>query len=131
MIARPGEQDVDLTLEDMLEVLIPMGFPTFDEFRKNPDKWRESKSSFFESIDRSMVHDRKNLAKQKIYWRYGKEAFTLEKLEGVCKDNGYEIDQVDMLPFRMKNSSGTGKDEVLVRVFPKHELKSMGAVIPT
>ena len=120
--------------EEMLEclfVLIAEGsFPSFDEFKKNPDKWRERPDALFESIDRSMIMGRKDLARQKIYWRHGKESFTLGKLERICKENGYSLRDVDIVPFRNTNSSGTGKDEIYVRVFPKSELQSIGAVIP-
>jgi hypothetical protein len=116
---------------DCLAVLISEGsFPSFDEFRKNPDKYRERPDALFESIDRSMIVGRKDLARQRIYWRYGKEAFTLGKLERVCKENGYSLKDVDMVPFRISNNTGTGKDEILVRVFPKSELQTMGVTVP-
>jgi hypothetical protein len=125
-----SEADMD-DFESCLSQLIADGsFPSFDEFKKNPDKYRERPDALFESIDRSMIFGRKDLARQKIFWRYGKESFTLGKLERVCLENGYRIQDVDIMPFRMRNSSGTGKDEIYVRVFPKHEIQSMGAVVP-
>lgn len=126
-ISEPDFED----FENCLAQLIQEGsFPSFDEFSKNPDKWRERPEAILESIDRSMQAGRKDLAKQKVYWRYGKECFTLGKLARVCAENGYKLADVEMIGFRMKNSSGTGKDEMLVRVFPKDELKRMGAILP-
>jgi hypothetical protein len=131
---KPSPEQLDTMADEFdqcLSVLVAEGsFPSFDEFKKNPDKYRERPDALFESIDRSMVTGRRDLAKQKIYWRYGKESFTLGKLERVCKENGYRICDVDIIPFRNPNSSGTGKDEIYVRVFPKSELRAMGAVIP-
>lgn len=118
-------------MDECLNQLVAEGsFPSFDEFRKNPDKYRERSDALFESIDRSMIEGRKDLAKQKVYWRHGKESFSLGKLERVCADHGYKISEVDIIPFRSTNTSGTGKDEIFVRVFPKIELQTMGAVIP-
>ncbi len=117
--------------EHCLATLVAEGsFPSFEEFAKNPDKFREQKEHLFIAIDGSMLDNRKELGKQKIFWRYGKESFTLEKLQRVCADHGYSPEDVDMMPFRMKNATGTGRDEILVRVFPKSELKLMGAVLP-
>lgn len=115
--------------EHCLSELIKDGsFPSFDEFKKNPDKWRENKEQLFESIDMSMMTNRKDLARQKIYWRYGKEHFSLGKLERVLKENGYKMSDIDMIPYRSLNTA-SGRDEVFVRVFPKTELRSMGAVV--
>lgn len=122
-----SNQDEDF--ESCLSQLIAEGsFPSFDEFRKNPDKYRERPEALFESIEMSMISDRKNLYKQKIYWRDGKESFSLGKLERVLKEQGYTVDQVDLIPFRSVNSIG-GKDEIFVRVYPKSEMRNMGATV--
>lgn len=125
-----GKEDFD-DFENCLQQLVREGsFPSFDEFSKNPDKWREHPEEILATIERSMQGNRKDLAKQKHYWRYGKEHFSLGKLARVCAENGYKLSEVDMIPFRSTNTSGTGKDEIFVRVFPKTELQKMGAIIP-
>lgn len=119
-------------LEDALEFLVPRGFPTFDQFRKDPDKYRGRPDELLESIQNSVTipQHRKLLAEQRCYWRYGKEHFPLEKLERVLVENGYTVRDCDMLIQYRENDSGTGKDVIHVRVFPKHEMRSMGAVVP-
>lgn len=116
--------------EECLTQLIAEGsFPSFDQFKKNPDAWRERPEQLFESIDASMITGRKDLKNQKHYWRDGKESFTVEKLQRVVKEQGYKMSEVDMIPFRTYNTSGTGKDEIFVRVYPKSELHGMGAIV--
>jgi hypothetical protein len=120
----------DDEFESDMRELHASGFPTFDEFRKNPDKWRAAATEVFESAQNSFVDPlaRSRLSKQKYYWRYSKESFPLEKLEHICKEEGYTPDQVDILP--MRQTGPTAKDEMIIRFFPRHELKAMGAVLP-
>lgn len=116
-------------LEDHLAVLIPRGFPTFDEFKKNPDKYRLRPDDLFRAIQDSSQINRADLAKQKVYWRDGKESMTLGKLMRVAAEAGYTLDQLEIVPLRTLNSTGTGKDEVLVRVYPKSEVRAMGGIV--
>lgn len=129
MIERSKPTD-DLDLATMVNFLTPRGFPTFDEFRKDPEKYRLGRYQLFESIENSTTIQRNLLAKQKVYWRYGKEAMSYGKLMRVMAEDGYKPEDCDCIPFRDVNGSGTGKDLILVRVFPKSEMKAMGAIVP-
>lgn len=117
-------------IDDYLAQLIPAGFPTFDEFKKNPDKFRLGRYQLFESVQNSTTIDRKQLAKQKMYWRYGKHPIGFNELERIVVEEGYKLEDIEVMPYRAKNDSGTGKDVVYVRFFPKVEIQLMGGVIP-
>lgn len=123
-------QPFNIPEEHELKWLIDHGFPTFDEFKKNPDRWRLGKEQLFESIDRSTDMDRKNVAKQRLYWRDGKTTMSLEKLQAIAASEGYSLSDIDILPFREINGSGTGKDVIHVRVYPRWELVAMGVKVP-
>lgn len=125
-----NKPDMPLEFDDMVAFLTSRGFPSFDQFRKNPEKFRLNRYDLFESIEKSMTIDRNDLAKQKMYWRYEKQTVTFGQLLRRIQEEGYKPEDVDVMPYRAKNDSGTGKDVIYVRVFPKFEIRMMGGVIP-
>lgn len=123
----------DMALEDMLEFLIPRGFPTFDEFKKNPDKYRINPEHLFESADGSVTTGmRKRLFRQKYYWRDQYDCGdSLEKVQRIAKDEGYEITDLEMQPrvATMDGTSKQGRVEITVHFWPKAEFKAMGGIV--
>ena len=117
-------------IEEYMPFLVSAGFPTFDQFRKNPEKYRLERYQLFESVQNSTTIDRKQLAKQKMYWRFGKKPISFSELERIITEEGFKIEDIEVMPFRDKNASGTGKDVIYVRFFPKIEIKLMGGIIP-
>lgn len=123
-------QRSEMGLEDMLEVLIPQGFPTFDEFRKNPDKYRNRADQLLESADTSTQSFRKALTKQKYCWRNTYLCDSLEKIERIAKEEGFTVDDLEMQP-RVLSTTGTSQAtiEIMVHFWPKAEFKAMGGVV--
>jgi len=122
----------DISLEDILAFLIPRGFPTFDEFRRNPDKYRTRPEEILEHADGSTDIFRKALLTQKYFWRdqvdCGK---SLEKIERICKEEGFSLMDLEMQPI-VKPQNGTSKDgDVVIEVhfWPKSEFRARGGVV--
>lgn len=118
--------------ESMLGALVHAGiFPSFEEYRKNPDKWQKRPEELFESIDQSTLSHKKRLIKQKYRWKDLWECKTLEELERVYKGEGFTMDDLEMVP-SIRNANGTdpkGDIEIVVSLWPKNELRAMGGVV--
>lgn len=119
-----------MELDDMLAVLIPAGFPTFDQFKKDPDKYRVAGNHLFESADASTITLRKALSKQKYCWRNEYKCKSLEQLETIAKNEGYSVDDLEMQP-KVYSLTGTNQEdiEIVVHFWPKDEFAAMGGIV--
>jgi hypothetical protein len=117
-------------IEEFMPMLIAAGFPTFDEFKRNPEKYRLGRFQLFESVQNSDLADRDSLAKQKMYWKHGTQALNFGQILRIAAEEGYQPEDLEVIPFRDRNASGTGKDVIYVRFFSKIEVKLMGGIVP-
>lgn len=122
------------TLEkDELDWLLTRGFPTFDEFRKNPDKWRLRPEQLFESADAStqVPHFRKLVSTQKWQWKDQFKCDSLEQIERIAKEEGFQVQDLEMEPLvnRIHGTSADNQVEIVVRFWPKSEFKARGGVV--
>lgn len=129
------DEEISLPLDAMMSAV---GFPTFDEFKKNPDHWREKflghKEEIFQSVESSTQTDfvRKQLTEQRYYWRdqydCGK---SLEKIQRIAREEGYEPWDLEMEPVirPVHGTSGRGPVEIIVRFWPKVEWAAKGKII--
>jgi len=104
-------------------------FPTFDEFRKNPDKWRRSKDEIWEGIDRgSIVQSDK---KQIYYWKDRYVCNSLEQAQRIAQEEGYSGSDLQEEAIRRPRagSSSSQDTEVVIRLWPKAEFKARGGVV--
>lgn len=111
------------------ELIKNHGFPTFQEFAKNPEKWRKSREDIFESIqDGSTSY---LLGKVKYFWRGIYEAESLEKLQNIAQNEGYEGCELEMQPISTERISLDKRKmyDIDVHVYPKAEVKAMGGVV--
>ena len=72
-----------------------VGFCTFAEFRKNPDKWRFRKDMLLESVDNGLRDDKlkKKIAATK-YFMEGYPCDSLEKVESLATSMGVRIQDI-------------------------------------
>jgi hypothetical protein len=119
----------DEGLDEGLHFIIQnCGFPTFDEFRKNPDKWRRKNDDLLESADQSSIAFRKNIQKTKYMWKNSFECKSLEQIERIAKEEGYKIHDLAMCP-QKKAISGSNEQagvEVVIQFWPKLEFELLG-----
>ena len=92
----------EVTIEDIMENPNAYGAPTFEQFRKNPDKWRLPKDHLFLSADRGSDIF-KDVRKHNYYFhREGlpTKCRSLEDVEAVCKLEGIKPDELEMKVFK-------------------------------
>lgn len=120
------------SLEESLDWLVKnANFPTFAEFSKNPDKWRANKDELFESIDKS-THAYK-ISKQRYFWRGIYEVDSLEKIQRIASEEGYDGTELEMEPIadqRLGDPGNYDKSiELKVNIWPKSEFAARGGVV--
>jgi hypothetical protein len=102
----------DVFSEENQLLLSKMGFPTFDEFKKNPDSYRAVKDQLLASADQGSV-DLRSLVRSHKYEILGYACKNLEMVQRVASDEGIAIDQLEMKPEIIP--IGGGKCDILVR----------------
>lgn len=121
----------DIELDEALPALIAMGFPTFDQFRKDPDKYRKGKDEVLASADVSS-HTFKDQVKRQVYmWRDKYTCKTLEQLETICKSEGFDPKDLQMRPI-VKPVNGTshqGQVEIVIQFWPADEFEARGGKV--
>lgn len=121
----------ELEGNDELNSIIAMGFPTFDEFRKNPDKYRNRPEEFLESADAADVSFKAQLKKMKHTWRGEYKVDSLEQLQRICNLEGFSEGDIEARP-RVVSLGGTGrheKFEVITDWYPRDEFRLMGGIV--
>lgn len=127
------EQDSnsDIDLADAMPSLIAMGFPTFDQFRKNPDKWRKGTNEVLEAADQSSVTFKSSVKRQVYMWRNKYTCKTLEQLETICKSEGYSPKDLQMRPIvkPINGTSNQGQVEIVIQFWPEDEFEARGGKV--
>jgi hypothetical protein len=128
---RKVDQRSDIDLDECMPWLIAHGFPTFDEFKRSPDKWRKRPDEILESADSSTLTFRNAVERQRYMWRDQYSFGSLEQIERVCKEEGYSPSDLEMEPIvrPLHGSSREGKVEIVIRFWPKDEWMRKGKVI--
>lgn len=97
-----------------------MGFCTFEEFRKNPAKWRPDPEQLFASVERAA-----SIVNKDMKWiRYEIDFYkcdTLEKVQDVCRQIGYR--EGDLTAKILIDQLGGGKCGLTVKFFHKDRIK--------
>lgn len=105
----------DFDLEDIAKF---SGFPSFDEYRKNPEKYIGRADASLQEVDRGSTQlDR--TVKRHIYEIEGYKCKTLEEVEKVAASMGINLKELDYRPSVQPNTSG-GFD-IKVRFLSKAE----------
>lgn len=124
--------DQGISLDGVIRLLTThSNFPTFDEFRKNPNKWRERPEEIFEAADKSSLSLRDSLKRQVYFWRDTHQCESLEQVERIAREEGYGPQDLAEEP-RVRPMHGSTADhdmEVVIRFWPKFEFKLRGGVV--
>lgn len=126
--------DPNADLADAMEFLHKnTSFPTFEEFKANPDKYRARPDELFESIDALNVEWKERVSSVKYYWRGIYECKTLHRIYDIAMNEGYQGSDLEMEPIAeaMDGTSNNHLTRVSVRVnvWPKEEFKASGGVV--
>ena len=100
------------------------GFCTFEQFRKNPSKWRARPEQALESIEGAGTLYKSQIRKM-TYELEGYRCDTLEDVQSQAGQMGFR-DQ-DLVFFPVRHNHLAGKFDMLVRIFHKNTVKQRGA----
>lgn len=113
------------TLEDIIEnpkaygAALGINVPTFDEFRKNPDKYKTGPLSLLEVAEQGPLNFRRHLRTIR-YHIGGEEVKTLEAVEQRAKDLGWDLLRMEMKP-ELEQVTG-GRIDVHVKFVQKEQV---------
>lgn len=117
----------DLTLKEVIANPGRFNAPTFDQFKKNPDKYRESpedvlacadvgsdilrkeiKEKFFYIGGSLQIKHREVDGKQLKFYKYhgGYKGKSLEKVDKIAADLGWKLLDIDIIPDLEKTTAG-------------------------
>lgn len=113
-------------LESMEQLLADpgrYGFCTFDDFRKNPAKWKPDPLQSFTSVEQAGTLFKKNIKKMK-YEIEGYACDTLEAVQMTARQMGYR--EKDLEYRILIDPLGGGKVNMVVKFFHKSTFEKRG-----
>lgn len=90
---------------DQLSYLQGIGFPSFDEFCKNPDKYRVRSDQVLATTDACDSILKRDIKKQ-YFMINGHKVETLEKVQQIANDLGWDLSKMKMEPELQKTTAG-------------------------
>ena len=85
-------------MDDISEYLKKAGFPSFDEFSRNVEKYMGRDDDRLAEVDRGHTDGLKKVVKRQIYEIEGFRCKTLEEVERIAKDRGIPLKELDYRP---------------------------------
>lgn len=124
---------MDQLSEFDLNELQKLGFPTFDQFKKNPDKWRKGLEEIFVSVEGSVQNRfaRDRLVHQKYMWRDQYKCDSIEQVQRIAEGEGYKANDLEICPLKimLDGTDVGGRTELVVQFWPKWEWQAKGKVL--
>jgi hypothetical protein len=107
-------------IDDILEKPSRFGLPTFEEFKKNPEKYLGRDDEALASVDEAgfML---KNILKRVKFEIEGYRCKTLEEVERVAKNQGIPLKELDY--YAQLVPQGGGNCDVVVKFMSKSDLQ--------
>ena len=110
--------------EAQVRFLTSAGFPTFDEYAKNPDAFRETWEESFASIDDGPSILREMTKGKHVLYVPGKKVDSIGQMMRVAKDMGFRL---DMMTYKVNlENAGAGQYVHHVNLVPKEVPKIQG-----
>lgn len=104
-----------LSSDDIVDNPHKFGWVTFNEFKKNPEKWIGRKDDVLASADKGS-HTLKSIRKH-IYEVEGYRCKGLEEVQKTAECMGIDLNDLEMKPDMIQ--AGAGKFDVIVRFVSK------------
>lgn len=114
-------------LDDLLDAPHKYGLPTFEEFAKNPEKYKGGVEQLFEVVDKGS-NQLNRLIRKHEYRILGYKCKTLEEVQKIMNAEGIKLDEVTLVPELVRESAG--KLTVIVEFKLKGVLKPNGQGSP-
>ncbi len=87
------------------ERLLGIKVPSFDEFKKNPEKYKISPLANLIAVEEGLVQIR-HLVRKQYYFIAGEKVPSLEKVESRAKELGWELSDLEIKPELNKATNG-------------------------
>lgn len=107
--------------EQQLRLIRSSGFPTFDEYIKNPDKYRKSNEDIFAVIERGPETLRNATKGKHVLKVLGKRVSSIGQMIRVAKDMGFDLKKMTF-EVNLENV-GNGQYIHHVNLVPQKELR--------
>lgn len=110
--------------EAQVSFLTSVGFPTFDEYAKNPDSFKETWDESFSSIEEGPQLLRELTKGKHVLSVAGKRVSSIGQMMRVAKDMGFRL---DMMTYKVNlENVGAGQYVHHVNLVPKEISKTPG-----
>lgn len=103
-------------MDEIFENPNKFGVPTFEQFSKNPDKYRRPVEGLFETADKGSTV-LKGLIKEHVYEIMGYRTKSLEEVQRIMRNEGANPDDYEMRPELERLTAG--KLRAIVRIVKK------------
>lgn len=128
------EFESEAEVGSMLEwIYANTNFPRFEEFSKNPDKWRINEEDIFISLAQLEVFFKSRVKSVTYYWRGKYKCKSIEELQRITRNEGYRGSDLDYQPVVMPTYGTSNlydsKVDVRVDIYSKVEMRLMGGVV--
>ncbi len=111
-------------MDDISEYLKKAGFPSFEEFSRNVEKYMGRDDDRLAEVDAGHGNALSKVVKKQTYEIEGYKCKTLEEVERIAKEKGIPLRELDYRPQLIP--LGAGKADVLVRFVSKTKRQSRG-----
>lgn len=120
----PRQYLIEGLTDQQLAFLSSAGFPTFDEYSKDPDKYRETWEEVISSIDHGPELLREVTKGKHVLSVVGKKVSTIGQMIRVAKDMGFDLKKMTYT-VNLENVGG-GKYVHHINLVPKKEFIGAG-----
>jgi hypothetical protein len=106
-------------VDDLIDNPGKYGLPTFQEFAKNPAKWKQGVEELFEIVDRGSTQLNRLIIKHE-YRILGYKCKTLEEVQRIMNAEGVSLNDCEIKGDLKEESAG--KFKVVVDFVPKNKM---------
>jgi hypothetical protein len=110
----------EIKVNDIYENPKSFGMPTFEEFKKNPERWTGRTDASLAEVSEGGLEVKSKYRKQ-TYEIEGYRCKTLEEVERIALSQGIKLKELDYRPQMIPQ--GGGQWDILIKFVSKHERK--------
>ena len=117
----------DTDFEDLIINPARFGAPTFEEFIRNPDRYRNDSELIFSTADEGSRLLKKMTETQYYYYNWQYKTKKLEEIHKIILNEGYTLDDMDVEP-QVQDGKMQGKIIVHVNYVLKKDIRDKKSI---
>ena len=118
----PENTQSQWTVDDLLDNPNKYGLPTFQEFAKNPAKWKQGVEELFEIVDKGST-ELNRLIRKHEYRILGYKCDSLEEVQRIMNAEGIRLEDFEIKGDLHRETAG--KLKVIVDFVPKNKMTNV------